>query len=46
MAANQAVSGFFRHAEVENNAAYLLRFAAIVLIIVAVLGKNAPRRGD
>ena len=43
MAANQAVDGFSRHAHVEHSAAYLLRLAAFVLIIVAVLSKNTPR---
>ncbi|WP_293677667.1 DUF5985 family protein [uncultured Phenylobacterium sp.] len=43
MALNQVVAGFSRHAHVENSAAYLLRLAAFVLIIVAVLSKNGPR---
>ena len=44
MAANQAVAGFARHAQVENSAAYLLRLAAFVRIILAILTKNSPRR--
>lgn len=40
MALNQAVAGFTRHDHAENSAAYLLRLAAFVLIIIAVLGKN------
>jgi membrane-associated PAP2 superfamily phosphatase len=44
MALNQAVSGFSRHAHTENSAAYLLRLAAFLLIIIAVLGKNTGRR--
>ncbi len=43
MALNQAVAGFSRHAHAENSAAYLLRLAAFVLIIVAVLSKNSGR---
>lgn len=42
MAANQAVAAFERHDHAENSAAYLLRLAAFVLIILAVLSK---RRG-
>jgi len=41
MSANQAVAGFARVAHGEDSRAYLLRLAAFVLIIVAVLGKNA-----
>jgi membrane-associated PAP2 superfamily phosphatase len=44
MAANQAVAGFSRHEHAENTAAYLLRLAAFVLIIIAVLSKNSGRR--
>lgn len=43
MALNQAVAGFSRHEHAENSVAYLLRLAAFVLIIVAVLGKNSER---
>jgi membrane-associated PAP2 superfamily phosphatase len=43
MALNQVVAGFSRHAQVENAAAYLLRLAAFVLIIIAVLSKNRAR---
>jgi len=43
MALNQAVAGFSRHAHAENSAAYLLRLAAFVLIIFAVLGKSGRR---
>ena len=43
MALNQAVAGFSRHAHAENSAAYLLRLAAFVLIIFAVLSKNGRR---
>lgn len=41
MGANQAVSGFANVAHGEDSRAYLLRLGAFVLIIVAVLGKNA-----
>ena len=44
MALNQAVSAFSRQADAENSAAYLLRLAAFVLIIFAVLGKNRRTR--
>ena len=40
MAINQAVAAFERHEHAENSTAYLLRLAAFVLIIIAVLGKN------
>jgi hypothetical protein len=40
MAVNQVVASFSRHAHVEDSAAYLLRLAAFVLIILAVLSKN------
>jgi membrane-associated PAP2 superfamily phosphatase len=40
MALNQAVAAFERHDHAENSAAYLLRLAAFVLILLAVLGKN------
>lgn len=45
MALNQGIAGFSRHAQAENSAAYLLRLAAFVLIILAVLGKarSSPR---
>ena len=43
MALNQAVAALARNNHAENSAAYLLRLAAFVLIIIAVLGKN--RRG-
>ncbi|MBV9996786.1 MAG: hypothetical protein JO127_16415 [Caulobacteraceae bacterium] len=42
MAANQMVSSFSRATRGEDAWAYLLRLAAFVIIIVAVLGKNAP----
>ena len=45
MGLNQAVAGFSRHAHIEDSAAYLLRLAAFVLIIIAVLSKNS-RRGS
>ena len=45
MAANQAVEGFARTARGEDYRAYLLRFAAYVLIIIAVLRKNRERPG-
>jgi len=41
MGANQAVSAFAHVAHGEDSRAYLLRLAAFVLIIIAVLGKNA-----
>jgi hypothetical protein len=41
MAMNQAVVGFSRHAHFENSTAYLLRLAAFVLIIIAVLRKSS-----
>ena len=48
MAANQVVAGFAHVSHGEHPQAYLLRLAAFVLIIAAVLGKNAsdarPRR--
>lgn len=40
MALNQVVAGFSREAHAENSAAYLLRLAAFIIIIVAVLAKN------
>jgi hypothetical protein len=40
MALNQAAAAFSRFEHAENSAAYLLRLAAFVLIILAVLGKN------
>lgn len=40
MALNQMVAGLSREAHVENSVAYLLRLAAFILIIVAVLAKN------
>lgn len=40
MAANQAVAGFSRYEHAESSAAYLLRLAAFVVIIIAVLSKN------
>ena len=43
MALNQAVAAFSRHEHAENSVAYLLRLAAFVLIIVAVLSKNSGR---
>lgn len=43
MGLNQAVAGFSRHAQAENSTAYLLRLAAFVLIIIAVLSKNSDR---
>lgn len=45
MATNQGVAAFERHAHAETGAAYLLRLAAFVLIIVAVLGKNRRKVG-
>jgi hypothetical protein len=48
MAGNQVAAGFAHVSHGESPRAYLLRLAAFVLIIVAVLGKNAsearPRR--
>jgi hypothetical protein len=41
MAANQAVAAFAHVARGEDARAYLLRLVAFVLVIVAVLGKNA-----
>ena len=46
MAANQAVAGFAHVARGESSRAYLLRLAAFVLIIAAVLGKNATEGKD
>lgn len=46
MALNQVVTAFSRAANVENSAAYLLRLAAFVLIIIAVLSKNGPRGSE
>lgn len=43
MALNQAVAGFSRHAQEENSAAYLLRLAAFLIIIIAVLSKSGGR---
>jgi membrane-associated PAP2 superfamily phosphatase len=40
MAANQAVAAFERHDHAENSAAYLLRLAAFVLILLAVLSRR------
>jgi hypothetical protein len=40
MGANQAVAGFSRYQHAESSAAYLLRLAAFVVIIIAVLSKN------
>jgi membrane-associated PAP2 superfamily phosphatase len=45
MAFNQVVAGFSRHAQAENSAAYLLRLAAFVLIILAVLATNRRSTG-
>ena len=42
MAANQAVAGVFHATAAEDPRAYLLRLAAFVVIILAVLAKNAP----
>jgi hypothetical protein len=44
MAANQAISAFDGPRQSENSAAYLLRLVAFVLIVLAVLTKNGPRR--
>lgn len=41
MAANQAVSGLSHAARGEDARAYLLRLAAFLLIIMAILGKNS-----
>ena len=40
MGANQAVAGFSRYQHAESSEAYLLRLAAFVVIIIAVLSKN------
>ena len=40
MGLNQAVVGFSQQTQGENSTAYLLRLAAFLLIIVAVLSKN------
>ncbi len=44
MAANQAFAGFGHAGAGEDPRAYLLRLLAFALIIIAVLGKNAPGR--
>jgi hypothetical protein len=44
MAANQPVAGFAHVTRGEDSRAYLLRLAAFVLIIVAVLGKNMTEK--
>ena len=41
MAANQAVAGFTHRVRGEDARAYLLRLAAFVIIILAILAKNA-----
>jgi hypothetical protein len=46
MAANQAVAGFADTARGEDPRAYLLRLAAFVVIILAVLAKNFADRGS
>ncbi|HEX3888222.1 MAG TPA: DUF5985 family protein [Phenylobacterium sp.] len=42
MGLNQIVSMSSRVAHAENSAAYLIRLAAFLLIILAVLNKNTP----
>lgn len=44
MAGNQAVAGVSHAGAGEDPRAYLLRLAAFVVIIVAVLGKNTPTK--
>jgi hypothetical protein len=44
MSANQVVTAFSHSDRGEDARAYLLRLAAFAIIILAVLGKNAPEQ--
>ncbi|HUZ13715.1 MAG TPA: DUF5985 family protein [Caulobacteraceae bacterium] len=44
MAANQVVAAYTQTPRGEDSRAYLLRLAAFLLIILAVLGKSAPAK--
>jgi hypothetical protein len=46
MALNQALPVLLGIPREEQSGIYLLRLAAFILIIIAVLGKNLPRRSE